>query len=329
MMQSLASPLAALAAALLGLALAPPADAARTVNGFVLESDTIDPDEILAGGPPRDGIPALDEPAVVSAAEAPWPDGTDVVGVEIDGEARAYPLAVLVWHELANDTLGGTPILVSYCPLCGTALVFDRRLDGEPHGFGVSGLLYKSDLLMYDRQTESLWSQIRAEAVTGPLEGRRLELLRSRIEPWSAWRKRHPETTVLSRDTGYRRQYGASPYGDYARREELMFPVEYQRRYHPKMPTLGLRKPEGPYRAYPASELVEAGGSVREEFDGEPVRVTYDPDTQVFDVDAPDDVEVIEGFWFAWIAFHPGSSVFTAGGSETRAEERDGEAAAR
>jgi len=305
--------------ALVAVSFAGVAEAARTVNGFPLESDTIDADEIRAGGPPRDGIPALDDPAVVPAAEAPWPDDVPVVGVAVGGKARAYPLAVLVWHELANDTLGGRPILVSYCPLCGTALVFDRSIDGEPHRFGVSGLLYKSDLLMFDRETESLWSQIRAEAVTGPLEGRRLALLRSRIEAWSAWRDRHPDTTVLSRDTGHRRRYGASPYGDYATSERLMFPVEYSRRYHPKMPTLGLRRPDGPARAYPAAELVGAGGEVRERFDGEPVRVAYDPESQTFDVEAPEEIEVIEGFWFAWIAFHPGSSVFTAEPSDAPA----------
>jgi len=294
------------------LPFAAPAEADRTVNGFPLESDTIDADAIRAGGPVRDQIPALDDPAVVPAAEAPWPDDVPVVGVEVGGEARAYPLAVLAYHELANDTLGGVPILVSYCPLCGTALVFDRRIEGEPHRFGVSGLLYKSDLLMFDRESESLWSQIRADAVTGPLEGRRLALLRSRIEPWSAWRARHPQTTVLSRDTGHRRRYGVAPYGDYATSEKLMFPVEYSRRYHPKMPTLGLRRADGPYRAYPALELVEAGGEVRERFDGEPVRVAYDPESQTFDVEAPGGIEVIEGFWFAWIAFHPNSSVFTA-----------------
>jgi len=151
--------------------------------------------------------------------------------------------------------------------------------------------------------------------VTRPQEGRRLALLRSRIEPWSAWRARHPETTVLARDTGHRRRYGVPPYGDYATSEKLMFPVEYSRRYHPKMPTVGLRRPGGPYRAYPAVELAEAGGEVREPFD---------PESQTFDVEAPEEIEVVEGFWFAWIAFHPASSVFTAEPSGHPAhEDRD------
>ncbi len=282
----------------------------RTLNGFVLESRTIPAEKILPGGPPRDGVPALDTPHSVKGAQASWPDDEMVVGVHLGGESRAYPLALLVWHELANDVVGGQPILVSYCPLCATALVFDRRVDGAARRFGVSGLLYNSDLLMFDRESESLWSQIGAQAVTGPAEGTRLLLLRSRLETWGAWRRRHPDTRILSTRTGHSRHYGDSPYGDYAHSAELLFPVEYARRYHPKMPTLGLRLADGRARAYPAAELVRAGGTARETFGGVAVRVAYDPEAQVFDVEAPDAVEVVEGFWFAWIAFHPASSVF-------------------
>lgn len=309
-LRSRSAPLAA--AALLASCVAVGAEEARVLNGFVLDSETLDPGEILPGGPPRDGIPALDDPAAVPADAARWSDEMVVVGVSLGGESRAYPLPLLVWHELANDELGGTPILVSYCPLCGTALVFDRRLDGEARRFGVSGLLYRSDLLMFDRRTGSLWSQIHARAVTGPLEGRRLRVLRSRMQSWGAWRARHPDTTVLTPDTGHQRRYGASPYGDYAFSERLLFPVEYARRYHPKMPTVGLRLPGGPARAYPAAELARAGGGVSEEFAGHRVRVAYDADAQVFRVEAPEAVEVIEGYWFAWSAFHPEGSVFVA-----------------
>ena len=134
--------------------------APRTANGFILEPGAIPAEEILAGGPPRDGIPALSHPPHASAESAPWSDDTLVIGVAQNSEARAYPLDILIWHELVNDTLGGRPILVSFCPLCGTGIVFDRRIDGSDRTFGVSGLLYRSDLLLYDRETESLWSQI-------------------------------------------------------------------------------------------------------------------------------------------------------------------------
>jgi hypothetical protein len=280
-------------------------------NGFPLEPGSIPASEILAGGPPRDGIPALDHPSTLRAAQADWSDDERVLGVVAAGRARAYPVAILNWHELVNDTLGGEPILVSFCPLCGTGMVFDRRVAGEARSFGVSGLLYRSDVLMYDRSTESLWSQIRAEAVTGPLLGQRLRMLRAHMDLWGQWRRDHPETTVLSRKTGHRRDYDRSPYAGYADSRELIFPAPLDRRYHPKMPTLGLRVPGEGARAYPASELARAGGSLEERFLGHPVRIAYDADRQVFDVDAPPEVEVVEGFWFAWAAFHPDTSVYT------------------
>jgi hypothetical protein len=283
-------------------------------NGFTLEPASIPLEEILAGGPPRDGIPALDHPPSLRASEASWGDDEPVLGVVVGGEARAYPVAILNWHELVNDTLGGEPILVSFCPLCGTGMVFDRRVGGEVRIFGVSGLLYRSDLLMYDHGSESLWSQISAEAVTGPLLGQRLRLLRARMDQWGQWRRDHPESTVLSRDTGHRRDYDRSPYAGYADSRRLIFPVSIDRRYHPKMPTLGLRVPGQGARAYPASELVRAGAPVEERFLGHRVRIAYDADRQAFDVAAPSEVEVVEGFWFAWAAFHPETSVYLAFG---------------
>jgi hypothetical protein len=285
---------------------------APNLNGFELSPASIPVEEIRRGGPPRDGIPALVDPKMVSAAAAPWADDEPVVGVALEGDARAYPLAVLNWHELVNDAVGGEPVLVSYCPLCGTALVFDRRVGGQVRTFGVSGLLWQSDLLLYDRETESLWSQISSEAVTGAAHGTRLRVLRSAVVPWAHWKREHPETTVLSPETGHRRDYGKSPYGDYAVSEELYFPLDVDGRYHPKMPTIGVRLVSGPARAYPAAEVARAGGRVAERFEGRAIEVSYDADAQVFDVNAPPEVEVIEGYWFAWAAFHPQGSVFVA-----------------
>lgn len=291
----------------------PAAGEPRVANGFVLESDVIDVAEIEAGGPPRDGIPALTHPPAIPLSEARYEDDEVVLGVEVGGEPRAYPVAILTWHELVNDTVGGEPILVSYCPLCGTGIVYHREVGDRIRTFGVSGLLYRSDLLMYDRQDESLWSQIAAHAVTGPAAGMRLRMLRSGMYRLADWREAHPESTILSPETGERRPYGRSPYGDYATREDLLFSAPADPRYHPKMPTVGLRVPGGDAaRAYPAAELVSAGGAVQERFAGRDVRVAYDPERQVFDVEAPEALEVIEGFWFAWSAFHPETSVFVA-----------------
>jgi hypothetical protein len=281
-------------------------------NGFVLDPASIPTSEILAGGPARDGIPALDHPVALAAARADWSDDELILGVVIAGQARAYPVAILNWHELVNDTLAGEPILVSFCPLCGTGMVFDRRVDGAVRSFGVSGLLYRSDLLMYDRGSASLWSQISAEAVVGPLLGRRLRMLRARIDKWGNWRRDHPDTTILSRETGHRRDYDRSPYAGYSSSRKLHFPVPVDSRYHPKMPTLGLRIPGEGARAYPARELAASGGSVKERFLGRSVRVSYDSDQQLFSVEVPSEVEVVEGFWFAWAAFHPETSVYTA-----------------
>jgi hypothetical protein len=300
------------AAALLVLAFAGHASAGRSLNGFTLEPASIPIDEILRGGPQRDGIPALDSPAVLDASSTHWGSQERVIGVEAGGVARAYPLSILVWHELVNDTLGGVPLLVSYCPLCGTALVFDRRIDDRVHHFGVSGLLYSSDLLMFDRETESLWSQIAGRAVTGPKRDRRLQLIRSRITRWGDWKRAFPGTTVLSPETGHVRQYSRSPYRDYASSSKVLFPVAVDRRYHPKLPTLGLRLPDGRARGYPSSEIERAGGQVNDRFAGHPVTIRYDPEANLFDVQAPAEVEVIEGFWFAWAAFHPDGEVFEA-----------------
>jgi hypothetical protein len=295
------------------IVLVPPVYASAPIrNGFSLDPASIPVDEILAGGPPRDGIPSLDHPPVLRAAEAPWKADDLVLGVVWNGEARAYPLAILEWHELVNDTLGERPILVSYCPLCGTGIVFDRRIEGVVRSFGVSGLLYRSDLLMYDRETSSLWSQIAAESVTGPSIGQRLALIGSRIARLAEWKRSHPETTVLSRETGQRRDYGRSPYAGYADSDRLAFPAPLDRRYHPKMPTVGLRVRGGGARAYPALEVTRAGGEVQELFDGKPVTVAFDPEAAVFRVGAPEPIEVVQGYWFAWAAFHPETSVFVS-----------------
>lgn len=281
-------------------------------NGFNLDPSSVPQEEIRSGGPSRDAIPALDSPPTEKASASSWNDDILVLGVAIDGEARAYPVAILNWHELVNDSLGGREILVSYCPLCGTGLVFDRNLEGEVRHFGVSGLLYRSDLLFYDRESQSLWSQIEARALTGPALGTRLKLLRSQMTRLGSWRQEHAKTTVLARDTGYERDYSRSPYGNYSLSKRVKLQTKPDPRYHPKMPTLGVRTASGRARAYPAIEVARAGGRVEERFDGLRVVIGYDPDAQIFHVEADPALEVIEGYWFAWAAFHPDSEIFTA-----------------
>ncbi len=178
---------------------------------------SVPPKEIVSGGPPRDGIPAIDEPAFESAAEADrWLESSDpVVVVEHGGEVKAYPLAILIWHEIVNDNVGGQPVSVTFCPLCNTALVFDRNVEGRILDFGTTGRLRHSDLLMYDRQTESWWQQAVGVAIVGELLDTELEFVPANTFSWEMVRALHPDVLVLSRDTGHRRDYGRNPYVGY------------------------------------------------------------------------------------------------------------------
>jgi hypothetical protein len=194
--------------------------------------------EFQSGGPPRDGIPPVDEPKPTSQddAEAWLSDREPVLVVEIGDPVRAYPVQILVWHEIVNDTLGGRPIAVTYCPLCNSSLVFDRRVGGRTLTFGTTGNLRRSDLVMWDRQTESWWQQLSAEAVVGELTGTRLEVLPSQTLSWADFKRAHPDGDVLSRDTGAKRDYGSTPYVGYDRpdSEPLLFGDETDDRLPPK-----------------------------------------------------------------------------------------------
>lgn len=185
------------------------------LNGF--EKSLVDYGDILSGGPPRDGIPAIDEPKFASVAEqsqvlAPT---EPVVSLTINGEAKAYPLRVLTWHEIANDTIGGVPVAVTYCPLCNTAIVFERRVGGQATTFGVSGKLRHSDMVIYDRLTETWWQQFSGEAIVGTRAGERLRILPSRFESFERFAKRAPDGQVLVPNNPGIRPYGANPYVGY------------------------------------------------------------------------------------------------------------------
>lgn len=173
-------------------------------------------DEITSGGPPRDGIPPIDEPVFLPVAEAAGlPDTEPVIGLVIGGDARAYPLRVLIWHEIVNDEVGGVPVTVTFCPLCNAAMVFDRRVDTRVLDFGTTGLLRNSDLVMYDRQTESWWQQFMGEAIVGALTGTVLKVLPSRLESWGNFRRRAPQGQVLVPNNPDMRAYGRNPYAGY------------------------------------------------------------------------------------------------------------------
>jgi hypothetical protein len=198
----------------LGEASPPPSDGAQWDTDF--SKHTVPLDEFESGGPPKDGIPAIDVPHFTRADDVDWLERREpVIVLEIDGETRAYPIQILTWHEIANDEIGSVPVAVTFCPLCNTALAFDRRVDGQVLDFGTTGKLRDSDLVMYDRQTESWWQQFSGEALVGDLAGKELRQLSARIVSWGEFRDAHPTALVLDRETGFVREYGANPYAGY------------------------------------------------------------------------------------------------------------------
>jgi hypothetical protein len=182
-----------------------------------LPEPEVDPGELRSGGPPPDGIPPVDEPRFLRAGDVDFlADNEPVLALEIGGEARAYPVQVLTWHEIVNDTLGDVPVSVTYCPLCNSAVAYDRRLpDGRIVDFGTSGLLWNSALVMYDRQTETLWSHFTGSGIIGELTGVELDVFPLATVAWSTWRDANPDGLVLSRQTGFDREYGRNPYPGY------------------------------------------------------------------------------------------------------------------
>ena len=292
---------------------------ARALNGFDLSDSLLDSQKILSGGPPRDGIPAIDNPRFTDAAAAGWlaPDAR-VMGVVHNGIAKAYPIAILDWHEIVNDRFGSGPdnaLVITYCPLCGTGVVYRAAPAGKTLSFGVSGLLYNSDVLLYDRQTESLWSQLQNRAVTGEYKGQALQMVPSWYTTWQSWQAQYPQTQVLSRETGFNRNYDRSPYGDYDTSTNLYFPVEFlSQAYHPKERVLGLEL-NGQFKAYPFAELAKTGpsGEIRDTFAKQQLRIRYDAEQRsgrIWLAGTEQELPVVNSFWFAWYTFHPQGEVF-------------------
>ena len=207
---------------LLGSAFTPPAFATpqqwREEGGAKTDCrrSKIDWSEIVSGGPPKDGIPSIDTPLFRNVTEIRDLAAVEpVIGLEIEGDARAYPLRILIWHEIVNDTVGGRPVAVTYCPLCNSAVVFDRRVGGRELDFGTTGKLRNSDLVMYDRQTESWWQQFTGEAIVGSMLGQELKLVPARLESFAEFTARHPNGRVLVPSDPTLRRYGINPYRGY------------------------------------------------------------------------------------------------------------------
>ena len=307
-------------------------------------------DKIKSGGPPKDGIPSIDDPKFADASDAQFISDSDtVIGLEINGEAKAYPLFILVWHEIVNDKVGDTPVAVTYCPLCYTNQVFERILDGKEVEFGTSGKLYNSNLVMYDRLTDSYWSQALGQAITGELTGQELKIIPFDVITWGDWKTIHPNTKVLTTETGHIRAYGVDPYGDYYTDPRIIFPVENNDdRLHPKEIILGFHE-SNVYKAYPQNEI-ENSVVINDQIADTPLLLSslYSQnarafertlDGQVLDFEFKDS-KIIDtqtnsewnydgiavsgslegsqlsrmpfspGFWFEWVAFHPDTEIY-------------------
>ena len=238
---------------------------------------TVPLDEIMSGGPPRDGIPPIDEPAFVAPAEADaWlGDREPVIAVSHGEAAKAYPLQILIWHEIVNDTVGDEPLTVTFCPLCNSAVAFKRRFGARVLDFGTTGRLRHSDLVMWDRQTESWWQQLTGEAIIGELAGKRLEAVPASIVSYATFKETYPQGLVLARPEGSYRDYGRNPYTGYDDIDNV--PFLYQGEQDPRLPpmervvavSLGEADKAYPHRVLADKRVVD------DTLNGEPIVVLY------------------------------------------------------
>ena len=322
-------------------------DGVMTTNG---QKHIIPLEKIKSGGPPKDGIPSIDTPEFTEASqEYHVSDSDTVLGLEINGDVRAYPLSILVWHEIVNDNVGGVPVAVTYCPLCFTNQVFERVIDGQEVEFGTSGKLYNSNLVMYDRLTNSYWSQALGKAIVGELTGYELSTIPFDVIKWGDWKSLHPDSVVLTTKTGHIRAYGVDPYGNYYTETRILFPVENtDDRMHPKEIILGFNDGDV-YKAYKQQD-VESAVIINDQINNNPIFLVslYPDNARAFErtVDGKvlefffKDESIIDketnsewnydgvaisgalvgtelnripfnpGFWFEWIAFHPDTDVY-------------------
>ena len=256
---------------------------------------TIDLGELIRGigaSDPRDVIPPLDNPNFegVSRASEWLEDPEPVAMLELDGAVRAYPLRILTWHEIVNDEIAGTPVAVTYCPLCNSAVGFERRVNGQTLTFGVSGLLRNSDLVMWDRQTESLWQQITGEAIVGELAGTQMPLIPTPIVSWKDFRQAFPSAEVLSRETGHDRAYGSNPYVGYdSESQPFLFNGDLDPRYSPMERVVGVTIGKET-KAYPFSVISEMR-AINDSLGGLPVVVLWGAADTASALDAADVAE--------------------------------------
>ncbi|MDJ0520663.1 MAG: DUF3179 domain-containing protein [Planctomycetota bacterium] len=268
---------------------------------------------------PRDAIPALLAPKFVAAKDVTFmrPERR-VITMRVGDEIRAYPLHILDRHELVNDEISGKAVLITWCPLCGSSMVYDRVVGGKTLTFGVSGYLYKSDVLMYDHQTESFWSQLEPRAVAGPMTGTDLTVLPSRVTSFGAFRKQNPNAKVLSDDQGIvpPHEYLRQVYLNYDKNPNIWFPVGKQSNaLHPKAEVIGVVV-NGKKRAYAMSALRMIRDTWDDTVGGEMIMLRYEREGDTVSVwNGGAEMPHVRLFWFAWWAFHPDTDLRAAIGA--------------
>lgn len=292
-------------------------DAGKGQPPFDITHHSVPIEEILSGGPPKDGIPALNNPKFVSASDGDkfLKKNDKVLAVEYNGIAKAYPIRILNWHEVVNDNFNGKPVVVTWCPLCLSGIVYDPEDRGSKLTFGVSGKIYKSNLLMYDRETGSLWSQMLQRAITGPLMGAVLAMLPAEHSTWEHWRMEHPNTLVLSLDTGFKRDYGLDPYREYVEdgRPTFLSSRDSKMPSHeigPMEPVLGLSI-GGIQKAYPFSLLKKKPEQFADHVGDTTLGIHFDraSKTAYVTTEAGEVLPSITVYWFAWQSFYPQTQI--------------------
>lgn len=284
-------------------------------NGFELSNVEIPLTAIFQAGPGKEGVPSLEDPAFLSAERSNFLlDHEKVIGVYVNGIAKAYPIKIMNYHEIVNDRFGKESVAVTYSPLCANAMAFSAQLNGKRQTFGVSGLLYNNNLLFYDWETESLWSQLLGKAVTGTASGKKLLQVATQTTTWGAWKKRHPNTRVLSPNTGFHRNYDLDPYSLYAdNTSKTMFPVEYRdKKLRLKEKVVGVRIGRE-YRAYPLALLTSATRTpIQDKLNGVQLQIRYDALTRTAEVRDSNGrlIPTVNTYWFAWFAFHPETDIY-------------------
>jgi len=284
---------------------------------------TVDLTELQSGGPGKDGIPAIDAPVFVPISKvADLPDKEPVIGLVVGSQAKAYPLRILMWHEIVNDSIAGIPVTITYCPLCNTSIVFDRRLNGKVLDFGTTGNLRHSDLVMYDRQTESWWQQYGGEAIVGTYAGEKLTIIPSRLESFESFRQRAPKGQVLIPNDSSARNYGANPYVGY---DQSPFPFLYKgvvpKGVSPMMRVVAVENVAFTLPYLMEKQQIEKDGLTLDWHAGqvsvlEAAKIADSHDVGNVRVQRNDqDVPHVVTFAFAFFAFHPEGTLYTHSGS--------------